>query len=257
MGVAGHAGELVFGKLEGVPTVCMKGRFHFYEGHPMSLVVMPVRAMRCLGVKVLIVTTASGGLNPSWNVGDITCIMDHFALPCLVGQHPLMGPNDNALGPRFMPTSNAYCKQMQNRVQESAKSLGFDFVRSDGCHAFVSGPTYESPTEAKFLRQVGATSVSMSTVPEILTAHHCGMKVIGLALLTNKVLMPGDDCPAASHAEVLETTDMRAKQMMSLTERLVRNLQQDLASMEDLPKIDLGDIPTKGENGYPTKFAGS
>jgi purine-nucleoside phosphorylase len=242
--VAGHAGELVFGKLEGVPTVCMKGRFHFYEGHPMSLVVMPVRAMRCLGVKILVVTTASGGLRPDWNVGDITCIMDHFALPCLVGNHPLMGPNDDALGPRFMPTSNAYDKHLEGIVLKSAESLGFDFVRGGGCHAFVSGPTYESPTEAKWLRQVGATSVSMSTVPEIITAHHCGMKVIGLALLTNKVLMPGDDCPAASHQEVLETTDKRAKQMMALTERLVRDLQEDLKAMEELPKIDLG-------GGYP------
>jgi len=240
--VQGHHGEMVFGRLSGVPTVCMRGRFHFYEGHPMSLVVMPVRAMRCLGVKVLIVTTASGGLHADWNVGDITCIMDHIAMPCMIGQNPLMGPNDDALGPRFMPVSNAYCERMQGLVMKSAEALGFDFVRPRGCHAYVSGPAYESPTEAKWLRQVGATSVSMSTVPEIVAAHHCGMKVVGLALLTNKVLMPGDDLPAASHQEVLETTEMRAEQMKALVERLVLELKPEVKAMADLPKIDLSGI---------------
>merc|ERR1712232_839190 len=106
-------------------------------------------------------------------------------------------------------------------VLKSGESLGFDFVRANGCHAYVSGPTYESPTEAKWLRQIGATSVSMSTVPEIITAHHCGMKVIGLSLLTNIVLMPGDDRPAASHEEVLETCEIRAKQMQNLVSEIV------------------------------------
>jgi len=237
--VAGHAGELVFGLLGGVPTVCMRGRFHFYEGHSMELVVMPVRAMRCLGVKVVIVTTAAGGLNPDWNVGDVMCMMDHFALPCMVGQNPLMGPNDSALGPRFMPTSNAYSKEMQEIVVKSAEALGFGFVRSHGCHAMVSGPTYESPTEAKWLRQLGVDSVSMSTIPEIIAAHHCGMKVIGLSLITNKVLMPGDDRPAASHQEVLETVDMRSQQMRSLVKRMVEELKPELQASKDLPAIDL------------------
>merc|ERR1740121_1442512 len=115
-----------------------------------------------------------------------------------------MGPNDDALGPRFMPTSNAYSKDMQEVVMKSAKSLGFDFVREHGCHCMVSGPTYESPTECKWLRQVGADSVSMSSVPEIIAAHHCGMKVIGLSLLTNKLLQASVRRACTSHQEVLE-----------------------------------------------------
>jgi len=187
----------------------------------------------------MFVTTASGGVNGDWNVGDVTCIMDHFAVPCLAGQNPLFGPNDDALGPRFVPTSNAYCKHMQEIVVGSAKTLGFDFVRPHGCHAFVGGPQYESPTECKWLKSLGVDTVSMSSVPEIIAAHHCGMKVIGMALVTNKVLLPGDDRPAASHKEVLETVDMRSKQMMALVERIVQDLKPDLETMKDLPKIDL------------------
>lgn len=247
--VPGHCGELVFGLLEGVPTVCMRGRFHWYEGHPMSLVVMPTRVMRCLGVKVMIVTTASGGLNADWSVGDVSCIMDHIALPCLVGENPLFGPNDEALGPRFLPTSNAYDAEMQACVVQAAKSLGFGFVRPHGCHAMVSGPTYESATEGKWLRQIGVDSVSMSSVPEIIAAHHCGMKIIGLALVTNKVLMPGDDRPAASHEEVLETVEMRAKQMQQLVSGAVRELRPKLAALPQLPAIDL-------ERARPSPVAG-
>merc|ERR1712217_610093 len=173
--------------------------------------------------------------------------MDHLAFPCLVGQNPLMGPNDETLGPRFMPTSNAYSKEMQEVVVTSAKALGFDFVRPHGCHCMVSGPTYESPTECKWLRQVGAGSVSMSSIPEIIAAHHCGMKVIGMSLLTNKVLMPGDDRPHASHQEVLETVEMRASQMMALVERIVQNLKAKVESMNDLPKICLSDQNVAGD----------
>merc|ERR1719230_880160 len=195
--------------------------------------------MRCLGVKVMVVTNASGGLNPDWNVGDVSCIMGHFALPCMVGQHPLMGDNDAELGPRFMPVSNAYDKDMQECVVNASKTLGFDFVRPHGTHAMVSGPTYESPIEARWLRQLGCDTVGMSTVPEIIAAHHCGMKSIGLSLLTNRVLMPGDDRPAASHEEVLETCEIRAKQMQSLVSEIVTELKPKLDSMAELPKISL------------------
>mmetsp|Transcript_70163 Transcript_70163/g.195228 ORF Transcript_70163/g.195228 Transcript_70163/m.195228 type:complete len:354 (+) Transcript_70163:96-1157(+) len=240
--VAGHAGELVFGTLAGVPTVCMRGRFHFYEGNTMETVVMPVRAMRCLGVKVLIVTNASGGIAADLNIGDVLCIMDHFGLPCLTGQHPLSGHNDNALGPRFLPTSNAYCQKMQQVVMKAAGTLGFDFVRPHGCYAMVSGPTYESMTEAKWLRMIGVDSVGMSTIPEIIAAHHSGMKVIGLSLVTNKVVMPGDTGPHASHEEVLEEGAKRASQMQSLVKQIVKELQGELSAMKDLPKIDLPKI---------------
>jgi len=237
--VQGHAGELVFGKLGGVAAVCMRGRFHFYEGHPMSLVVMPVRMMRCLGVKIMIVTNAAGGINPDLTIGDVLCMNDHLGLPCLSGFNPLMGANDSALGPRFLPTSNVYNKEMQAVVMNSAKSLGFDFVRPTGCYCMVSGPTYESATEGLWLRKIGVDTVGMSTVPEIIAAHHCGMKVIGFSLVTNKVVMPGDSGPAASHEEVLEAVGQRAKQMQELVKRIVENLQDELKAMPALSEINL------------------
>jgi len=209
----------------------------------MSKVVMPVRAMRCLGVKVLIVTNAAGGINPNFNVGDVMCMMDHLSVPCLAGFHPLAGPNDDTLGPRFMPTTNAYTKEVQEIVTKAAAKLGFDFVQPGGCYAMVSGPSYESATEAKWLRAMGVDSVGMSTVPEILTAHHCGMKIVGLSLITNKVVMPGDKGPAASHEEVLEETGKRAKQMQALVRQIVESLGQDmLPCLPDLPQIDLSNI---------------
>merc|ERR1719161_1309289 len=165
--------------------------------------------------------------------------MDHFALPCLTGQHPLLGPNDAALGARFVPTSNIADKDLQQIVMQSAKELGYDFVRPHGCYAMVSGPTYESATEGKWLRSMGADSVGMSTVPEMIAAHHCGMKVIGLSLVTNKVVMPGDVGPAASHEEVLEEVGKRAGQVQALVERMVQNLKGTLSTMEDLPIVDL------------------
>jgi len=237
--VAGHSGELVFGLLSGVPTMCMRGRFHFYEGHPMSRIVMPVRMMRCLGVKVLIVTTASGGLNANWKVGDVGCITDHFSLPAMVGNNPLMGPNDDTLGPRFAPMSNAYSKRMQEIVVKSARALCLDFVRPNCCHGMTSGPQYESATEGRWLRQIGCDTVSMSSVPEITAAHHCGMKVIGLALVTNKVVMPGEHGPAASHQEVLEMVDKRSYEMRALVARVVQELKSELKSIPALPEIDL------------------
>jgi purine-nucleoside phosphorylase len=238
--VKGHVGQLVFGLLSGVPTVCMRGRFHFYEGHPMDKVVIGVRTMRCLGVKFIVVTNAAGGLNSDFNIGDVMCITDHFALPLLIGNHPLMGLNDDALGPRFLPVSNAYSPEAQACVVEAAKRLNFDFVRPKGCYALVSGPTYEAPTEAKWLKSIGCDTVGMSTIPEIVAAHHCGMKVVGLSLVTNKVVLPGevDGATHANHAEVIEVANQRAEQMQALVKEIVVGFQLELDKMPDLPKIE-------------------
>ena len=193
--VAGHKGEIVIGFLnENVPAICFRGRFHSYEGHDMNTVALPVRIMRCIGVKLLIVTNAAGGLNPSYNVGDVVNVMDYFALPMLAGKNPLVGPNDDDMGPRFPPVSNAFDPELQELVLKSAKGLGIDqFVRKDGTYCFVSGPMYESKAECRFLRSVGGDSVGMSTVPEIVAAHHSGMKVVCLSLITNKVVIKGDE----------------------------------------------------------------
>lgn len=238
--VAGHKGEIVFGKLGGVPAMCFRGRFHSYEGHDMKTVVLPVTVMRCLCVKVVIVTNAAGGLNRDLNVGDVVCVSDHLAFPQLAGKNPLVGPNDDELGPRFPPTSNAYSVELKDVAVKAAKELGIDFVRPSGTYCFVSGPMYESKAECRFLRQLGGDCVGMSTIPEVVTAHHCNMKVLCLSLVTNVVIMEGDEGPVASHAEVLEAVANRSLQMQSLVKQIIKVMSADiLGSVPDLPPVDL------------------
>uniref|UniRef100_A0AAV1TR30 Purine nucleoside phosphorylase n=1 Tax=Peronospora matthiolae TaxID=2874970 RepID=A0AAV1TR30_9STRA len=203
--VEGHAGELVFGDLDGFSVVCMRGRFHCYEGYAMHETALPIRVMYLLGIKYLVVTNAAGGLNPDFKVGDFMILNDHLNLPGLSGQHPLIGPNDARFGPRFTPLSDCYDKKLQALARSVAEGLGLGHKTRNGVYCFVSGPTYETPTECRFLRLVGGDAVGMSTVPEVVVAAHCGLKVIGLSLITNKALFPGEEREAASHAEVLET----------------------------------------------------
>jgi purine-nucleoside phosphorylase len=251
--VAGHKGEVVFGVLGGVPAMCFRGRFHSYEGHDLKTVVLPVHVMRCLQIKVVIVTNAAGGLNPEYNVGDVVIVTDHFALPSLSGKNSLVGPNDDSLGPRFPPTSNAYPDILRQAAAQAAEHLTFDFVKTNGaCYCFVSGPMYESKAECRFLRSIGGDTVGMSTVPEIIAAHHCGMKVLCLSLVTNKVIIGGDEGPAASHAEVLEAVGVRAIQMQSLVKEILIVLNNNvLPTLEDLPPIDLKITPQSlGKSGF-------
>ena len=163
-GVEGHKGEVVFGHLSGVPTMCFRGRFHSYEGYDMKTVVLPVYVMRCLKVKVFICTNAAGALNPDYKVGDVIAVSDHLALPMLAGRNPLIGPNDNELGPRFPATSNAYPDNLREAAKHAAEELGIDFLIPHGTYCFVSGPQYESKAECRFLRLLGGDAVGMSTV---------------------------------------------------------------------------------------------
>ena len=237
--VAGHKGEIVIGLLgdSDVPAICFRGRFHSYEGHDMNTVVLPVRIMRCLGVKLLIVTNAAGGLNPDFAVGDVVNVMDYFALPMLAGKNPLIGPNDDELGPRFPPVSNAFDPSIQDVVMKAAKNVKMDqFVRKNGTYCFVSGPMYESKAECKFLRSVGGDSVGMSTVPEIVAAHHSGMKVLCLSLITNKVIAEGDEGPPASLEEVLDAVNTRSEQVQFLVKEIVNELQTT-GVMDTLPEL--------------------
>lgn len=142
----------------------------------MKTVVLPINVMRCLCVKAVIVTNAAGGLNPSLEVGDVVCVSDHFAIPQLAGKNPLVGPNDDEMGPRFPPTSNAYNENLRAAALKAAKELDMNFVRPSGTYCFVSGPMYESKAECRFLKMLGGDTVGMSTVPEVVTAHHCNMQ---------------------------------------------------------------------------------
>ena len=231
--VEGHKGEIVFGILSDVPAMCFRGRFHSYEGHDMKTVVLPVYVMRCLRVPICIVTNAAGGLNPDYSVGDVIAISDHVAIPQLAGKNPLIGPNDDELGPRFPATSNAYDDTLRETAQHAATALGIHFFRPHGTYCFVSGPMYESKAECRLLRMLGGDCVGMSTIPEIVAAHHCNMKTLCLSLITNKVVMAGDEgAPVATHAEVLEAVAERSIQMQTLVRQIVASIKDEV-----LPKL--------------------
>jgi purine-nucleoside phosphorylase len=195
-GVHGHKSELAFGLLgpgDGVPVVMMLGRFHTYEGHSPRTVVFPIRLFALLGVKNMIVTNAAGSLNPKIKVGTIVVVQDHLALPNLTGYlNPLFGPVlAPPFDPRFVPLSAAYSFNLRKHVFQAAHALGLErSALEEGTYAWVSGPTYESPAEGRFLRNQGADVVGMSTVPEVVAAHQAGMQVLVLSLVTNIVIIP-------------------------------------------------------------------
>jgi len=185
--------------------------------------------MRCLGVRIVIITNAAGGLNPDYNVGDVIAVSDHLAIPHLASKSSLVGPNDDELGPRFPSTSDAYPERLRSVATKAAKELGMDFVRSHGTYSFVVGPMYESKAECRFLRTLGADAVGMSTIPEVVVAHHCDMQVLCLSLITNKAIMDGDSGEAvANHAEVLEVANERAGQMQTLVQKAVEIFKQEI-----------------------------
>ncbi|KAL7438884.1 hypothetical protein ACHAXH_006062 [Discostella pseudostelligera] len=259
--VTGHAGELVVGTLHSIPTICFRGRFHSYEGHSMDTVVLPVKVMRCLGVQLVLVTNAAGGLKDNYAVGDVAVIRDHIALPLLAGKNPLVGPNDEELGPRFPPTSNLYDASLQDIVVRVATNLQFQqHLHLNATYAFVSGPQYESKSECAMLRLLGADAVGMSTVPEILAAHHAGMAVLCLSLITNKVVyfdepiaengkktkksIPVNSSSHANHEEVLQAVNSRGEQMVQLVAGVIQKIGEDyLPLMDELNPICLD---TKG-----------
>lgn len=177
--VEGHAGQLIFGKLGGKDIVAMEGRFHFYEGYNMKQVTFPVRVMKELGIKTLFVSNASGGTNPAFNVGDLMIITDHINF---FPEHPLYGPNIGD-GPRFPDMSEAYDKNLIKLALEIAKEK--NIAVKQGVYLGTQGPTYETPAEYKMFRLIGADAVGMSTVPEVIVANHCGIKVFGVSVITD------------------------------------------------------------------------
>lgn len=251
--VPGHAGELVFGELEQHQVVCMRGRFHTYEGYDPQTVALPVRVMKSLGVQVLLITNAAGGLHPDYEVGDLMIMNDHLNMPGLAGKHPLVGPNDERYGERFTPLSDCYDQTLQQIAWLSALQSNLTHkVRQGGVYCFVSGPTYETPAECQYLRMIGADAVGMSTVPEAIVARHCGMRVFGMSLITNKAVMPGSSAPPACHAEVLETVEKTQSEIESLVQLLILNIQKYATNERQLlTEIELAKEATrKGLPGF-------
>ncbi|KAF5324996.1 hypothetical protein D9619_009784 [Psilocybe cf. subviscida] len=246
--VLGHKSALAFGLLgsgEGVPVVAMLGRFHTYEGHGLSSVVYPIRVMAKLGVKNIIITNAAGSLNPDIPVGTIVSVHDHLALPNLTGMNPLLGPQTDKSLPRFLPLSDAYSPVLRRLLFLAAHELQLpDDTLAEGTYAWVSGPTYETPAEGRFLRRIGADVVGMSTVPEVLAAREEGLNVMVLSLVTNFVVIPDTyrsikeevaaelagkkvELPVAqvvSHDEVLAIGMEKASVLMKLVEKVVDSL---------------------------------
>lgn len=222
--VPGHEGKLVFGKLKGKDVLLMKGRAHAYEGYSPQKITLPVRVMHMLGIKTLFVTNAAGGINRSFKVGDIMIIKDHVNLAGFAGCNPLVGVNDERFGPRFPPMSNAYDKPLRELAMTKAKELGFsDFIR-EGVYSMMVGPNFETVTEAKLLAILGIDATGMSTVPETLVAKHVGMRVFGLSLITNEVVMEYDSPAVANHEEVLETGKQRSKDLQQLVGAIIENM---------------------------------
>ncbi|XP_062277566.1 purine nucleoside phosphorylase 6 [Scomber scombrus] len=222
--VQGHAGQLVFGKLGGRECVCMQGRFHFYEGYNIHTVTYPVRVFYLLGVETLIVTNAAGGLSGSYKVGDIMLIKDHINMPGFAGQNPLCGHNDDRFGVRFPCMSDAYDRDLRALAKQIAKEQSCDSFLQEGVYCMLAGPTYETIAECKVLQKLGADAVGMSTVPEVVVARHCGLRVLGLSLITNKVVTDYDSNEKANHEEVLKTTQRRTQDLQKLVSNLITKI---------------------------------
>lgn len=215
--VEGHAGQLVIGTLGNIQVVAMQGRFHFYEGYSLDKVTFPVRVMKELGVDTLIVTNAAGGVNESFRPGDLMIISDHINY---MGTNPLIGPNDAALGVRFPDMSAAYDKDLRRLAKQTAEELNISV--QEGVYTAVSGPSYETPAEVRFLRTIGSDAVGMSTVPEVIVARHSGLRVLGVSCISNAAAGILDQ--PLSHDEVMEVTEKVKADFLRLIKTVVAKI---------------------------------
>lgn len=196
--VAGHAGQMVCGTLGGKNVIALQGRFHYYEGYAMDVVTFPVRVMSELGVESLIVTNAAGGVNRDFTPGDLMMITDHINF---FGTNPLIGPNNDKLGPRFPDVSQAYDLEYQQMIQEVAS--GLELSLKEGVYFGTTGPTYETPAEVRMIETLGGDAVGMSTVPEVIVARHAGIRVAGISCITNYAAGLGGEL---NHEDVIDVS---------------------------------------------------
>ncbi len=215
--VESHEGRLLLGRLGGKRVVAMQGRFHRYEGYTLQQVTFPVRVMRALGARVLVVSNACGGMHPLWRPGELMLIADHINL---LGDNPLVGPNDDSLGPRFPDMSRAYDPELRSLAREVARELGI--VLHEGVYVAVTGPNLETAAEYRFLRAIGADVVGMSTVPEVIVAVHGGMRVLGISIITDACL---PDALEPANVEAIIATAARAEPELT---RLIRTVLERL-----------------------------
>ena len=214
----GHAGQLVMGNLEGKQVVAMQGRFHYYEGYTMQEVTFPVRVMRALGVDVLIVSNACGGLNPDFSAGSLMFIEDHINF---TGTNPLIGENFDELGPRFPDMSQAYDKQLIELGQAQAENLGIKTF--SGVHTAVTGPYYFSKAELRMIRRLGSDTIGMSTIPETIVAVHGGMRVLGISCITD-MANPDAEIEPLDHKTVMEMANKIKPDFIKLVKKIITKI---------------------------------
>ena len=214
--VEGHSGKMLFGKLGGKEILAMQGRFHYYEGYSMKEVTFPVRVMYELGIKNLFVSNAAGGMNPAFHVGDLLVLNDHINM---FPEHPLRGKNFPT-GPRFPSMHQAYDPEFIKIVEEAAEKLGIKIFK--GVYLGTQGPTFETPAEYRMFRGMGADAVGMSTVPEVIVAVHCGIRVFGISVITD--LGGFDEAVKVSHEEVQAAADAAQPRMTALMKELVKRV---------------------------------
>jgi purine-nucleoside phosphorylase len=212
--VEGHAGKLVIGTLCGKAVVAMQGRFHYYEGYSQKEITMPVYVMRFLGCKTLVVTNACGGMNRAFAPGDLMLITDHINL---TGDNPLIGVNDPKLGPRFPDMSQAYDREFVHLAETVAKKLGVNVHK--GVYIGISGPTYCTPSELIMLRNLGADALGMSTVPEVIVANHAGLRVLGIACITDMAI--GEELEPLTHDRVVEVAERTRPKFINLVKGII------------------------------------
>jgi purine-nucleoside phosphorylase len=217
--VEGHIGRLVIGELEGQQILVMQGRAHHYEGYSPQHICLPIRAMQLLGIGVLIITNAAGGLNPAFKAGDLMLITDHINLIGMAGLNPLRGPNDPELGPRFPDMSQAYDLELREMALWVAQDL--DFPLHQGVYICLAGPSFETPADLKFLRLIGADAVGMSTVPEVTVARHAGMRVLGISGISNVAIIEPKGEQKAVHKEVLEAGKLLVPKLTALLKGVI------------------------------------
>jgi purine-nucleoside phosphorylase len=218
--VEGHAGELVIGNLEGQDVLVMNGRIHYYEGYEMSQVTLPIRVMQRLGIKTLIVTNAAGGINQDFVPGNPMLITDHLNFLGMAGVNPLRGPNLDEFGTRFPDMSQPYDRELIEITRGVAKEQGLTLY--EGVYVCLSGPTFETPADLRFLAGAGVDAVGMSTVPEVIVANHGGQRVLGISGITNSSNLYGE--AETTHEEVIETGMILSPKMMDLIRGVLRVL---------------------------------
>jgi len=212
--VPGHAGRMVIGLLQGQTVLAMQGRTHFYEGHSMQAITMPIRVLRLLDIQTLVVTNAAGGLNPAFHVGDLMLITDHINFTGMAGHNPLRGPNFDEFGPRFPSMVTPYDFKLQQVARQVARQA--NLTLQEGVYVSLSGPTFETPAEIRFLRAIGGDAVGMSTAPEVVVARHSGMRVLGISGITNIAITDPTSGGQTTHEEVLAAGRTISSKLMAV-----------------------------------------